>query len=191
MLKSVLEQKMALAAYASEHELTVLTPYQADLAAKVVAALEPIEETTKAISADSTSIAVVIPIVKMLTKTLENHNDDVGIRTMKKEMLKSLKRRFADIEINEYTALATILDPRFKNKFLLGLERVNVKMLLKEKLEALEGTMTTIDESKESSISLEEELPPSKRQKTEMWKAFTEILEESGESMEIDEVERY
>uniref|UniRef100_A0A1X7VQP2 Uncharacterized protein n=1 Tax=Amphimedon queenslandica TaxID=400682 RepID=A0A1X7VQP2_AMPQE len=55
--------------------------------------------------------------------------------------------------------------------------------------------MTTIDEatsgfSKGGSISLEEELPPSKQRRTEMWKAFTEILDESGESMEIDEVKR-
>ncbi|XP_011403023.1 PREDICTED: zinc finger BED domain-containing protein 4-like [Amphimedon queenslandica] len=55
MLMSVLEMKMALVAYAFEHIFTVLTQYPANLAAKVVAALEPIKETTEAILADSTS----------------------------------------------------------------------------------------------------------------------------------------
>ena len=42
MLQSVLEQKVALAAYATERSnITVLTPYQLDLAQKVVEALQP------------------------------------------------------------------------------------------------------------------------------------------------------
>ena len=72
IVQSILEQKMALAAYASENDLAVLTPYQLYLAGEVVAALQPIEEVTKAISADSTSITVVIPLITMLTKTLES-----------------------------------------------------------------------------------------------------------------------
>ncbi len=97
---------------------------------RLEAAQQPIEETTNAISAYSTLIAVVIPLVRMLVKTLEKHHDDTGIRTMKKEMLKSLEKRFEHVETNEYTALATLLDPRFKNKFFTGTsEQENVKML--------------------------------------------------------------
>ena len=36
---------------------------------------------------------------------------------MKFEMLKSLKTRYAAVEENEYLAIATALDPRFKDKF--------------------------------------------------------------------------
>ena len=76
MLQSVLEQKVALAAYATERSnITVLTPYQLDLAQKVVEALQPIEEITKTISSDSVTIAVVIPFIRMLVKSLEKHHN--------------------------------------------------------------------------------------------------------------------
>lgn len=50
MLQRILEQKMALAAYATEHMIIQLTSYQLELVAKIVAALSPIEEVTKSIS---------------------------------------------------------------------------------------------------------------------------------------------
>lgn len=67
MLLSVLKQKVALAAYATEKSnVTVLTPYQLEVAQKVVEALEPIEEITKSISSYSATIAIVIPLIRML-----------------------------------------------------------------------------------------------------------------------------
>ena len=70
MVKSVIEQKMPLAAYATETGIVTLSPTQLDLAEKIVAALSPIEELTKSISADCASVSLVIPFVKMLSKTL-------------------------------------------------------------------------------------------------------------------------
>ena len=55
------------------------------------------------------------------------HND-CGIRTMKSEMLDSLNRRYGDAESNETLVLATLLDPRFKDKFFSGAhEKINAK----------------------------------------------------------------
>ena len=59
MVQSVLEQKMALAVYAVDNDINMLTPYQLDLANKIVEVLQSIEEITKAISVDSTSISVI------------------------------------------------------------------------------------------------------------------------------------
>ena len=39
---------------------------------------------------------------------------------MKAEMLQSIERRFADVEEKEVIVLATIIDPRFKDKFFSG-----------------------------------------------------------------------
>ena len=116
----------------------MLTLYQLDLANKIVEALKPIEEITKEISADSTSISVIIPLVRMLVKTLEKHHNDSGIRTLKKEMLTSLQKRFEDIEENQYTVISTLLDPCFKNKFFTGsVQMENAKMLLREKFDEM------------------------------------------------------
>ena len=75
---------MALAAYAMEKEIPILTPTQIDLAEK------PIDEITNSISADASSISVVIPFLRMLTKTLEKVHHDEGVRQMKRGMLRSL-----------------------------------------------------------------------------------------------------
>ena len=71
MLQTVYEQKMALAAYATEHGgIIMFTPNQIDLTRKIIAALEPVEEITKMISKDSASISMLIPLVKILEKLI-------------------------------------------------------------------------------------------------------------------------
>ena len=86
MLQTVYEQKMALAAYATKHGgITMLTPNQIDLTRKIIAALEPVEEITKMISKDSASISMLIPLVKILEKAFNKHDDDSGIQTMKEK----------------------------------------------------------------------------------------------------------
>ena len=100
MLQRILEQNMAIAAYASEDAIVQLTSHQLQLATKIVAVLSPIEEVTKSISADAASISVVLPFVRILQKTLDEHHDDSGVRTMKNEVKTSLERRFSKSEEN-------------------------------------------------------------------------------------------
>ena len=63
MLQRILEQKMALGAYATEHSIPQLTQNQLDLASKVVKVLAPIDEVTKSVSQDAAAVSVVIPFV--------------------------------------------------------------------------------------------------------------------------------
>ena len=53
---------------------------------------------THSISAKLASISIVIPYIRVLTRTLEKNEDDSGVRTMKGQILHSLKSRFAGIE---------------------------------------------------------------------------------------------
>ena len=53
MLQRIIEQKMALAAYATEYGIPQLTSHQVTLANKVVKVMTPIEEVTMSISADA------------------------------------------------------------------------------------------------------------------------------------------
>ena len=79
MLQTINEQ-MALATYATEHGgITMLTPNQIELTRKIIAAPEPVEEITKMISTDAASISVLIPLIKILQKALNKHDDDSGI----------------------------------------------------------------------------------------------------------------
>jgi len=115
MLRVIIEQKMALAAYATEYgDVRQLTNSQLDLAGKVIKVLECVEQITKSIS----TLSLIIPFIQALRLTLEKNDDsDCGVRTMKADMLASLNRRYADIEENTALTIATLLDPRFKDNF--------------------------------------------------------------------------
>ena len=56
---------------------------------------------------------------------------------MKEEMLTSLNRWYAAVEANTPLVLATLLDPRFKDKFFSG---VNAGELLEKKVAEITGT---------------------------------------------------
>ena len=111
---------MSLAAYATQYSIPQLTANQLDLVGKVITASSPIEEMTKAVSANAASVSLIIQFVQMLSKTMEKRQDDKGVQTMKSEMLASLKRRFSDTEKSKCLVIATLLDPRFKDKFFSG-----------------------------------------------------------------------
>ena len=55
---------------------------------KVIAVLNSIEEITKSISTDAASGSLII--IRGLRRTLEIHDNDRGVRTMKGDMLTSL-----------------------------------------------------------------------------------------------------
>ena len=136
MLQTIKEQKMALAAYATEYNCNIsqLTSNQLDLVNKVISALSSIEEITRFISTDAASVSLIIPFIRVLRKNLEDHSDDRGIRTMKQKMLSSLNHRYTEVESNGPLVLATILDPRFKDKcFSAFTQRANAKLYLKER----------------------------------------------------------
>ena len=87
---------------------------------------------------------------------------------MKNEMLSSLNRRYGDAESNGPLVLATVLDPRFKDKFFSRTrKKTNAKELLDEKVAEITGT----DEPR---------IPSPKRPKTDLLKCFADILEEAG-----------
>ena len=71
-----------MAAYATETRRVTLSPTQLDSAEKIAAALSSIEELTNYISADCASVSLVIPFIKRLSKTLQKHLNDSGVRTI-------------------------------------------------------------------------------------------------------------
>ena len=63
------------------------------------------------------------------------------VMKIKREMLKSLKERYRHMESNEYYAIATLLDPRFKQKvFSSSSSAALAKQMLIAAHEALEET---------------------------------------------------
>ena len=183
MLQSITEQKMALAAYSLEYDIAQLSSYQLDLVNKIISTLTPNEEITKSISTNAASVSAIFPFIRMLEKSLEKHHDDRGVQTMKQEMLKSLKQRYACAESNKILTISTALDPKFKDKCFRQLDTVEkVKSRLKDKITELKSSETEQPPSVASTEGREE--PASKRQKTTLLQCFSEILQEAGASVD-------
>ncbi|KAL0192345.1 hypothetical protein M9458_010641, partial [Cirrhinus mrigala] len=117
MVESLLEQKRTISAYGADHDLpATLTANQWALLEKAVTVLAPFEEVTKQISSSTSSVAEVIPSVTVLKRLLARESqEDTGIKTMKTTLLEAVKKRFATIEEEPLYAVATLLDPRFKD----------------------------------------------------------------------------
>ena len=140
MLQSISEQKMALVAYSTQNDILQLTSFQLDLIDKVITVLKPIEEITQSISCEKSCSSVIISFVRGLQRSLECNDEDFGVRTMKRELLTSLTRRYCDVESNELLVIATLIDPSFKDKFFSGaIHRANAKDLLDKKVAELPG----------------------------------------------------
>ena len=116
----------------------------------------------------------------MLTKCLEKHHDDDGVQGMKREMLKSLRRRYGNAESHECLVLSSILDPRFKDKcFTSAQAQTDARELLQQKVSAL----SSVGQNRTEADSVE---PPPKRPRTALLKCFSEILKEAGASVHKD-----
>ena len=128
-----------------------------------------VEEITKSVS---TSVSLIIPFIQALRLTLEKNDDsDCGVQTMKADMLASPNRCYADIEKNTILSVATLLDPRFKNKFFSESDtRATAVETINSKLSVM---------ANDDGVSI---VPPPIRSKQTkgIWNCFSEIIEKSG-----------
>lgn len=118
MTASLLEQKSAISVYAADHQLpATLTANDWTLLEKVNTLLAPFEEITKQISFDTSTTSEVIPSVVVLKRLLAKETtEDSGIKTMKARLLAAVDTRFQTVEEEPLYSVATILDPRYKDR---------------------------------------------------------------------------
>ena len=139
------EQRMAVtAAYVELNVPVELQSSHWTLAEKVVQILKIFEEATVAASSDHASASIVIPIVNSIICSLETEDNDSGVSQMKRQMLVSLHARFADMESNKLYVMATILDPRFKQRvFSTASSAALAEQILISEYEALSLSVVT------------------------------------------------
>ena len=135
----------------------------------------------------------------LLMRSWEKQDDDQGIRTMKGEMIKSLKSRFAGVEENRLLSIATILDPRFKDKFFASnIIKMTVKEMLEEEIQKVmadkDDDLSHSRQQSPSSVSRVGSLTspvPKRAKKDTLLTMYSEIIEDSGasSSSSADEVE--
>jgi len=155
----------------------MLNSHQLDLVKKIIATLEPVEEITKMISTYVAATSTLIPLLGALEKSLTKHHDDSGVQTMKSKMLSSLKRRFADVEENEVLIIATVVDPRYKDKIFAKLA---TKELAKQSI--VDMCNKIIEATDTEPLSKKQHIDDNSGSATsKVWECMAEIFKDSGE----------
>ena len=160
MLERLIELKVVITAAGVELEVPIeLNNSNWTLAEKTVKILQIYEEATREASGNYATAGVIILVVNSIMRSLEVSDSDHGVMKMKWEMLRLLKEHYKHMESNEYYAIATLLDPRFKQEvFLLSSSAALAKQMLMVAHKALEKE--------------EEELPTN----AEEWTVHTVVL---------------
>ncbi|XP_073470760.1 zinc finger BED domain-containing protein 4-like [Aquarana catesbeiana] len=182
MLKSLIEQKRALGVYVSEYELpATITANQWNLMEKMVNILAPFEEMTRQVSCSDAFASDVIPAVTVLQKVLAKVDEDQGIKTMKSTLLAALQKRFSDTERNPLYCIATLLDPRYKDRFFCNSDtsREAKEMLVLELQNIFEETIESEQHEEPASKRPHRDQPS-----TSLDSVFAEIAGEGSSTSE-------
>ncbi|KAI4872545.1 hypothetical protein NFI96_025157, partial [Prochilodus magdalenae] len=186
---SLLEQKRALCAYTADHNLPVtLSVNEWAILEKTVIVLEPFEELTRNISSATSTTADVIPAITVLKRLLSNESStDSDIKTMKSTLLQAVDRRFSNIEGNPLYSVATLLAPRYKDRYFTNEDAVeHTKAALTQEMEKMEEMLHRAKESESLATGPEEKVPrieaagPSRIQSS-LTSLYENILEEHEE----------
>ncbi len=182
MMSSLLVQKRALGAYGAEFELPAsFSAYQWGLIENALTLLAPFEELTKEISSHTATASDVIPSVEALKRLLNKSlSTDSGVKTTKATLLEAVKQRFNGIYTEPLYFLATILDPRYKDRFFdQATKQQATEMLLRKLNKMMEPENSTENERNETEPPLKKTCTDSDGGATSLLDMYGEILEEN------------
>ncbi|KAJ8381100.1 hypothetical protein SKAU_G00018780 [Synaphobranchus kaupii] len=182
MLQSLLEQKRSLSVYAADHNLAAtLTVNQWTLMEKTVKVLAPFEELTRVVSAETATAADVIPAITVLKRVLSReHSTDQGIKTMKSTLLEAVERRFSQVETEPLYCIATLVDPRYKDRQVQYFTNPDNLRQAKDALIQEVGKMEVRRAaSEESEAEPVNKVPRQNTASSSLGSVFDEILEET------------
>lgn len=179
MLQSLLEQRRALSAYGADYDLPAMfTDSQWTLVENMISLLAPFEELTQQISLSTASAADVIPSIRALTRLLEKTAEtDQDAKTSKATLLEAVQKRFRDIESERLYTIATVLDPRYKDRYFPDALKPQIRELLSDVLAA-----GPEQQNGEGSLAASDSEPPEKVPRAGSLHAmYAELLDEDGE----------
>ena len=192
--------------YAADHEIPVPTPDEWQLMDKVLRLLPPFFEITKKVSGEQSLLSSVIPDVAALNRYLNKCNvKATGVCTLKDELRNALKKRFLapqhedklNIMFDKPYVLTTLLDPRFKGRYMQHESFAEGKTMLLEEVKGVTEEQIEQESEGDGRVSLANE-PPAKKKKGDSLQedihidfssCYDELFDEQEDSPVIEEGE--
>jgi hypothetical protein len=138
MLERAFTLKQPLQIYTANHDVPVLSLNEWNLCEKILRILQPFFEITKQVSSEKSTLGDVIRHVVALDRYLSKHGHDSGVQTTKTEIRNALRQRLLsclpnklNVKDDKNYVITTVVDPRYKLKFLNNKESAK-KWLLEE-----------------------------------------------------------
>ena len=185
MLERLVEQRKAITAANTECQPPAeLNTQQWLLTEKVIKLLRVFEEATREVSGEYASASIIIPIISALKKGISEDEEDHGIMSMKRGMLKSIQDRYGNVEQESLCVLATILDPRFKLKgFMSASSAAHARMLLITECEVYLKKLQSDNDQPQAKRSRRDSREKSS---SALWSLFDELMANSANGDEDD-----
>ncbi|GBP74455.1 Zinc finger BED domain-containing protein 1 [Eumeta japonica] len=162
MLERMIRIQDSLCLYACKHNISQLSPEERLQLKKIVTILQPFEKITRNMSDNNTSISSVIPLIHTLKYTLHTEGGKQDTNEKFKSIIKctvdQLNSKFGDLQSNNFFAIATYLDPRYKKIFF--------NEVVKEKIETEVTSLFDADTSKNKADNIA--VPVEKRARMEL-----------------------
>lgn len=177
MLERLCEQRRALALACQSLSLghgMELTNQDWELAEILLKILKLFWEATKTLSDEQSTLADCIPVVNSIKTGLQSLCGEQRVKMLTNELIGEMNRRFSDLERSTPHALATLLDPRYKDKVFLN------EVQKKEAIEALKFEIRTaveVVDDDASSVSISDV-----RSKSELFGFMSDIIQKNSAS---------
>lgn len=130
----------------------MVTGHEIEILKQIVHLLKPFEFVTKESSGQNyVTMSKIIPMVSCLTSQVKKFSSSIECVTeLQAKLLAECNKRFGLIEFNTHAALATILDPRFKN---LHFQDPNACGRAIQKLKNIKEDMSTSTSGSEEEVA--------------------------------------
>lgn len=159
MLQRLLEQKNAVNLYCVEHgRVDSLQSNEWVIVKNLTSMLTFFYEATLELSFDNACISIVIPLISLLNRKLQVRceSDNEMMTNMKNSLYESMNIRFSSLKKLPSLMVATILDPRFKSKYLnsneVDIAVTELISFLTESEDSMQSSRST-DNANDSSAS--------------------------------------
>ncbi|KAI1702299.1 zinc finger BED domain-containing protein 4 [Ditylenchus destructor] len=136
MLDSFLKNKAAVqATYLADKSMPYFSEDDWSTMRDLCDVLKPLQEATNFVQQRSSSLAQVIPLIKLIERRLITNFPSGGYIRVREAIVDGIKSRLPDVEDDKNFVFATILDPYFKMTLFKPEQRDNYKKWLIDELE--------------------------------------------------------
>ncbi|CAH1997700.1 unnamed protein product [Acanthoscelides obtectus] len=121
MFQRLLEQKNAINLYTVQHgKIDTLCPTKWKIMKRLIEVLKFFYEATLDLSLNDACISIIIPLISLLNRKLQARmeNEDEGMTMTKNRLYETMNQRMSLLKEHPSLIAATLLDPRFKSKYL-------------------------------------------------------------------------